>query len=458
MVRLIDRIEELATLERDWNTSENAFLVVFGRRRIGKTRLIEEFVKDKDGVKFTADDVNKKIQIDEFRHVLAAYLKDDFLANQNIMDWGALFSYLEKVLDKKKRFYIWLDEFSYLIKSDPSITSTLQKFCDSFLRNSKIVFIVSGSIFGIMSEKVLSHSSPLYGRRTRDLLLNQLPFPYLGEFLPFTFEDKLKCAFTIGGIPEYLLVASKFKSYDDFISKEFFNQQGYFYREPYYLISQEFKEIKTYFSIINAIAYGSTKPTEIANFVGIKGREIYPYLELLINYGFVGRETTALKESNKGTYRIKDNFFDFWFNFVHRNRELIEPGLFKPDKQAMNQYLGKKFEVLIRENARAFLGNYQTVGRWWSGLEEIDIVAFDEKKTEIVFGECTWSEDVNALKYSNELVGKIQSVEWKNKERKESFAFFARSFSKKIDEFEGRKVHCFDLKDFEKIIGKDNKD
>ncbi len=228
MVRFIDRTDELALLERDWRTSENAFIVVFGRRRIGKTRLIEEFLKGKDGMKYTADDVNKKIQIDEFRRILASYTKDDFIANQEIKDWSALFSYLAKSLEREKRFYIWIDEFSYIIKNDASITSVLQKFIDTFVRNSKTFFIVSGSLYGLMSEKVLSHSSPLYGRRSRDVLLKPIPSAYIKDFLAFDFADSLKTALTVGGIPEYLRVASKYKSYEDFIVNEFFKTEGYF--------------------------------------------------------------------------------------------------------------------------------------------------------------------------------------------------------------------------------------
>ena len=133
---------------------------------------------------------------------------------------------------------------------------------------------------------MLSHSSPLYGRRTKDILLAPLSFPHAIKFLKFNFEDSLKTYMSIGGIPEYLLVASRYNSFLEFVSKEFFEKDGYFYREPYFLLSREFKEIKTYFSILNAISYGNTTPTEIANFIGMKTREIYPYLELLIHLVF----------------------------------------------------------------------------------------------------------------------------------------------------------------------------
>ncbi len=321
MIRhFINREEELKILEREWK-KENAFVIVYGRRRIGKTRLIEEFLKDKNGVCYTAEDVSGAIQLKEFKNTIADFLNDSFLREQEIKEWGHLFSYLEKVLDKDDKFYIWIDEFSYIVKNSSGITSALQRFADRFLRKSRIFLILSGSLFGIMNEKVLSSSSPLYGRRTRDILLTSLRFLPSQHFVDYPFEDKIKLYLTIGGIPEYLLVAGNYKRYKKFIEQEFFARNGYFYREPYFLLSREFKEIKTYLSILGAIALGNTKPTTIANFVGIRTREIYPYLENLISYGFVGKSESL--SGRRSVYTIRDVFFDFWFNFVYRHRNSV---------------------------------------------------------------------------------------------------------------------------------------
>lgn len=453
MVRLnlINREEELDLLKKDWEHSSNSFVVVYGRRRIGKTRLIDEFLKDKNGVKYTADDTNKTVQIRELKNAIASYLNDEFLTKQNITDWTLLFSYLEKVLSKNIKFYLWIDEFSYLIKNDPSIASVLQKFIDNFLRESKIFFIISGSIFGLMKEKVLESTSPLYGRRTRDILLKQINFNDASKFLNMKFEDKLKVLLTTGGVPEYLIIASKYKDYNSFL-EEFFKPNGYFYREPYFLLSQEFKEIRTYFSILNAIAYGFTKPTEIASFVGINGREIYPYLELLISYGFVKRETSLIGNKKRGIYLIDDVFFDFWFNLVHKNRENIERNVYKSDKKEINTFLGKRFEMFIRDNFHEVLKDYKKIGRWWHKDKEIDIVALNEEKKAILFGECKWKDKVNAEEVIAKLKEKAKFVDWNTEKRKEHYAIFARSFLKKINEFEGKKVYCFDLKDFERVL------
>lgn len=447
MVSFIDRKEEISLLENDWNHQESAFVVVYGRRRVGKTRLIGEFLKDKEGIRYTASDTNKKIQINELKGAIADYLHDDFLSKQDILEWNDLFSYLSKVIDSDKRFYLWIDEFSYLIKNDSSVASALQKFIDWFVRNSHLFLVVSGSLFGLMSEKVLSNSSPLYGRRTRDMLLGQIPPAYIHNFVQFRFEDVIKATLTIGGVPEYLLVAGKFKDYVSFIEAEFLNKEGYFYREPFFLLAQEFKEIKTYFSILNAIAYGNSRPTEIANFVGLDAREIYPYLELLISYGFVGREVSILGDRKGGLYYIKDCFFDFWFNFVHKYREELERGTYHPKKEELNLFLGKRFEILVRDNFHMFFPNLKKIGRWWDRGKEMDVVASND--SEMMFGECKWQEKVNPLKILFQLREISEAVSHEAKKR--SWVIFAKSFTRKVSEWEGEKVFCVDLREMEKV-------
>lgn len=447
MVRFIDRKEELEILEKDYKNLKNAFIVVYGRRRLGKTRLIDEFLKNKDSIRYTAADTSTRIQIREFQQALSNNMKDEFLAKQEIDSWGGLLAYLQKVLPKDKRLVIWIDEFSYLIKSDPAVTSYFQQFIDHFLRNSKIFLIISGSILGLMSEKILSNSSPLYGRRTRDLLMHPISFPYARQFLKMNFEDSLRTYFTLNGIPEYLLIAIKYNSYSAFISEEFLKRDGYFYREPFFLLSQEFKEIKIYFSIMNAIAYGNSKPTEIANFVGIKAREIYPYLELLIQYGFIARETPTGGDKKAGIYHIKDNFFDFWFNFVHKHRGEIESGAYKIKDNELETFFGKRFEVFIRETAGILVEGFEKWGRWWHKETEIDLVMLKSEKKEILFGECKWRSNVDGEMIVKTLMEKTKYMDWMKGERKEQYIIFAKSFKQKP-----KIGKAIDLKDMEKIF------
>jgi AAA+ ATPase superfamily predicted ATPase len=198
------------------------------------------------------------------------------------------------------------------------------------------------------------------------------------------------------------------------------------------MISQEFKELKTYFSILNAIAYGNTKPTEIANFSGLNAREIYPYLENLIRLGFIERQVSIIGNPKKGIYLIKDHIFDFWFNFVFKYREEIERGFLdlKNKNEWISSFFGKKFEPLVlNEFVFNLLPAHQKIGKWWHKDEEIDIVSLNDETKDIAFIECKWSSlgVREATKILTDLKRKATLVKWNNSERKEHYGIIAKT-------------------------------
>jgi AAA+ ATPase superfamily predicted ATPase len=450
--KFVNRENELNLLEEEWRKKYGRLIILYGRRRIGKTRLLMEFAKDKKGIFYIAEDTSAGIQINTLKEKIADFLRDSLLKSLEIKSWDQLFEYLAKNMPED-RFYLIIDEFTYLIKSDRRILSVLQKLWDTKFADSPIFIILSGSMLGLMSEAVLSYTSPLYGRRTRDILLEELKFRYAKEIVGFPFSEAVELYMTVGGIPEYLLKASEYSSIKEFLAKEFFSKWGYFYREPYFIISQEFKELRTYFSILNAIAYGNTKPGEIANFVGVESRKIYPYLENLIRFGFVERITPAFgKRRSRGIYIIKDAMFDFWFNLVFKHREEIEAETFKPDEHDLSAYYGKRFEVFVREQMLPHILPGYKLGKWWYKHEEIDIVAFNEKAKEVWFIECKWSDlgkmdvkrIIKELERRSELV-KIDDGKWTKR-----YGVVARNVTNKED------VKCcgvvLDLDDFRKKL------
>lgn len=280
--------------------------------------------------------------------------------------------------------------------------------------------------------------------------MQTLTFEHSVEFLEMPFGEKMRTYMTIGGVPEYLLKAKNFKNSKDFFDREFFKKDGYFYREPYFLLSQEFREMKTYFTILNAISYGNTKPTEIANFAGLNSREIYPYLENLMRLDFIKKVSPVLGKRKAGIYLIKDVFFDFWFNFVYKNREDIEKEEFEADVGALNAYFGKRFEILVRDELAPRMLN-QKIGMWWHKDKEVDLVAPNEQTKEILFGECKWQHRVNPKKVLRELKEKAGFVDWHIGERDERYVIFAKSFKEKI---EGPGLTLFDLGDMKKLLNK----
>lgn len=390
MIReFIDREEERAVLEREWVSSGGRLIILYGRRRIGKTRLIDEFIRDKPGILYIAEDASPHIQIAQLKARCAEFFGDPLLTELDIRTWDQLFTYLaQKPLDT--RTYLVIDEFTYLIRNDPAILSALQKAWDRSITGSDWCLLLSGSILSLMSDLALSSASPLYGRRTRDMLLGPLRFSDAKRFFHFPFSDTLKVYLSIGGIPEYLLKAGAYDDCDAFYSAEFFNRYGYFYHEPYFILSQEFRELKVYQSVLHAIALGNTSPSAIAQFCGLDTRHVYPYLESMIRLGLVEKEIPILGNPRQSLYRIRDRVFDFWYRFVFPRRQEIETaqdGFRLPD---MNPYFGRQFESFIREEyAGQVLSGYRT-GHWWHKEDEIDLVAIDDSSSSIVFGECKW--------------------------------------------------------------------
>lgn len=406
MIReFIDRQEERSLLEREWQSSGGRLIILYGRRRVGKTRLIGEFIRDKPGILYIAEDMSPHIQIAQCKARCAEFFGDPLLATLEITTWEQLLTYIaQKPISR--RSYLVIDEFTYLIKNDPALLSTLQKVWDHSLTGSDWYILLSGSILSLMSDLALSSTSPLYGRRTRDMLLGPLRFPDACRFFALPFPDALRVYLSIGGIPEYLLKAGTYGDADTFYRDEFFNRYGYFYHEPYFILSQEFRELKVYQSVLHAMALGNTAPTAIAQFCGLDTRHVYPYLEAMIRLGLVEKEVPVLGNPRQGIYRIRDRIFDFWYRFVFPRRQEIETSRFDPSSIDMNPYFGRQFEAFVRdEYAGTVLAGYRT-GHWWHKEDEIDLVAINDASSTIVFGECKWGD--TSLDEANRILARLK--------------------------------------------------
>jgi AAA+ ATPase superfamily predicted ATPase len=374
---------------RGWEKPGGRLIIFYGRRRIGKTRLIGEFARDKPGVLYFAEDTSSSLQIRQLQASCAAFLGDSLLASLEIGSWEQIFTYLARH-PPTGRGYLVIDEFTYLAKNDPAILSALQKAWDTGLAGSPWFIILCGSMLGLMSDLALSSTSPIYGRRTRDILLEALQFSDARKFLQVPPVDALKIYLSIGGVPEYLLKAGDYGSFSDFVVREFFDRYGYFYREPYFILFQEFRELKIYQSILQAIAYGNTTPAAIAQFCGLDSRHLYPYMESMTRLWIIEQELPVLVNTKKGVYRIKERLFDFWYTFVFPNRQSIElDNLSIPDGD-FDSYFGRQFEAFVRHEVVPRLFPGCTIGRWWYGGEEIDIIGCDIHSGTIIFGECKW--------------------------------------------------------------------
>jgi len=216
----------------------------------------------------------------------------------------------------------------------------------------------------------------------------------------------------------------------------------------------EFEDLGTYKTILEAIANGNSTVREIKDFANLSRTDISPYLSKLINTEFIERQVpiTEKTTSKKGRYFILDQFVAFWFRFIYQNRSAVEEGVYraKSVREQYSRYMGFVFEKICRQFLIRMIEkgsmDYQRIGRWWHDEHEIDLVALSDSTKEALFAECKWKDDVDPLLLLSELKQKAAHVRWRNDERKEKFALFAKSFRHK--KIMGEQVMLFDLKDF----------
>lgn len=469
-MKFINRKHELNHLEEEYAKEGAKFVVLYGRRRVGKTRLIEEFIRNKDAAYYLAAQETDKQQMEEFRNVIADRLNDGFLRTTSFNDWKHLFAYLEKAWPKDKRMILAIDEVTFVIKSNSSFPSYFQKFWDVFLSKTNTFVILSGSLVNLIIESVLSHSSPLYGRRTSQIFL--LPFSFK-ESLMFMngmkFEDAVAFHSLTGGVAKYLLFVEPGEPLEEFIEKKFLDREGFFYQEGLFLFSQEFKEPSTYLDIVKAIAFGNSRIDTISNFVGLETKIASRYLDILITVGFVKKIVPVTENEKKfrgAVYGINDNFLKFWNRFIYPNRSLIElrntAEAMKAIRSDLNGMVGRNFEAVCAEAVGELIRNgkfsYDRIGTWWGNYREggekktaeIDVVALNDGTKGILFGECKWKEDVNAGELLAELKKKAEHVGWNSGKRKECYAIFAKTFREK--KALGDDVFLFDLRGLERVF------
>ena len=428
-MKFIDRKREMSTLEKEYNR-EKSFVVLYGRRRTGKTTLI----KDKNTFYFFADKQIESLQINRFKSQLAEHFKDDFLKKIEINDWDTIFDYfINKVKDEKLVFVI--DEFQYLCLMNKGFSYIFQRIYDEKLINKNIMVILCGSLISIMYSEVLSYDSPLYGRRTAQIKLQPISFEYYKEFFEDISERELVEFYSItGGIPKYILEFDRNKTPLWNIENNIFNKDNFLYSEPKFLLQEEINDLSRYFSILNSIALGNTKLSSICSHLGINSNGITSYITKLIDLDILEKEvpvTENIENGKKGLYKIKDNYLKFWFSYVYPYQSYLEIGNLayplEKIKNEFNLWVSKIYEDLSR---KTLLSNSQVpfsikkLGRWWNNNEEIDIVGLGDN--EIIFGECKWSNKKVGLSILLSLKEKSKNVKWNNNNRKEYFILFSK--------------------------------
>jgi AAA+ ATPase superfamily predicted ATPase len=403
------REAELGKLNEMHSSGQFECAVIYGRRRVGKTTLIKEFIKDKTAIYFTAREADGAVNLSGFSRDVYSVTAKELAGNAFFSDWEKAFDYVYQVaLDR--RIVLAIDEYPYLAGGYGAISSILQAHIDSRLKNSKLFLILCGSSMSFMENQVLGYKSPLYGRRTAQFRL--VPFTFF-DSLPFlkgfAKTDQGFLYGVTGGIPEYLNKINPGKPLRENIISLFLTPSGHFYEEPSNLIKQELREPSTYNGIIEAIAGGASRLNEIATKRGIESNKCSKYINSLMTLGIVKKETPLTEPvGKKSIYLLEDQMFRFWYRFVFPNMSAVAAGLGEGvyDHEVgprLNAYMGLTFEeickqyllLLARQNALPFfVGN---IGRWWGNnprrkrQEELDIVAFRDGDGDGLFGECKWT-------------------------------------------------------------------
>lgn len=413
----IGRKRELSSLEKLYHQQGFGMTVIYGRRRIGKSTLIREFLKDKRAIFYTATKVGKARNLELFCQQVVSLLDPSLT--------GVSFPSLEAILDLitdrlgGDKLVLVIDELPYWAQDDGALLSVLQKYIDTRWSEQDMMIILCGSSLSFMENKVLSEKSPLFGRRNTQIRLEAFDYLEAAEFVPdYSAEDKAIIYGITGGVAKYLAMIDPRGSADDNIKAQFFNTDGYLYDEPRNLLAQEFTDVALVNNVIEQIASGSNTVNEISQKIGQNSSTVLYALDKLIQVGLITKKKCITEEKNrkKTQYVLKDQMFRFWYAFIPKATSIIEIGqgdlyFDRVVKPQIHNYMGSVFEEMCRyytlkEGICGAFGNTLTeVGTWWGteillrGSEkvqqsaDIDVVGISELDKTAVLGECKFKKE-----------------------------------------------------------------
>ena len=434
-----NRAKELQALEDRWRTGQPELVVLYGRRRVGKTELLLQFLGDKPHLYLLGDLRSERDQLVEVTQRLYDYSRDPLLAAQALPSWATALEYIVR-LALQERLVVVIDEFQYFCESTPSLPSVLQKVWDEQARFSRVMLILCGSYVSFMERETLAYESPLYGRRTAQMQLQPLDYLDASAFFPkYSAQDRILAYSVLGGMPGYLSRFDPGRSLAENIRQEILDPVAMLSSEARFLLMEEMREPRNYFSLLRAIAFGKTRLNEISQEAGLPSRGASKYLDVLQDLGLIERKTPITERrperSRQGLYDIIDNYVAFWFRFVLPNQPYLEEGrreyvLNERILPNLPDYASRRFEDVCRRFLQRRQGQgtlssieFDRIGAWWSSSEEVDVVAMHGDEV-LLIGECKWTNewvkigDLNDLRRKAAVMNAATSVR---------YALFSRS-------------------------------
>lgn len=417
-MKFVNRIEEQQRLQRALNAEQTAFIVIYGRRRLGKSTLIKRVLTGKD-VYFMADQTERSHQIYLLAKSISAVIPD--FDRVVYPDWDALLTALNH--RAKQRFTLCLDEFPYLVKSAPELPALLQKWVDN--KTLKFNLIICGSSQQLMQGLVLNSSAPLYGRAGLLFKLSPIHIQYLQEVLACDAITAVEEYAVWGGVPRYWELRLSENSLTEAVSYHILNSLGTLYEEPIRLFMDDMRDVVQASTLLSVIGNGVNRLSEIAGRLEKPATSLSGPLEKLRQLDFVEKEIPFgenPKSSKKSLYKVADPFMDFYFRFAVPNRSLIELGrsqmVMKEVEQRLSGHVVSWWEKLCRQavSGQEIEGDvYSLASRWWGSVSknetvELDVVAESLNGKKLLVGECKWTGGEDAGRLRAELVAKARKL------------------------------------------------
>lgn len=446
-----DRNEELAQMKSWFIEQKSKLVILYGRRRVGKTELLRQFAEKHPSLYLLARQESQNDQIKHLSIQIADFFNDELVRVNPLLSWDAIFTYL---IEKAVNIPIFIDEFPYLVQTNKALPSILQDYWDNQFSKINAFIVLCGSSIAMM-ESLLGYKSPLYGRRTGQILLEPLGFFDAQLFFPLlSAKQKVEFFAILGGTPAYLIEFDEEKDWQENIKEKVLQKNSFLAQDVLYVLREELSEPRYYFSILQSISRGNTSIGRIVNDTGLEKGLVMKYVSVLIDLHILERRIPVTEmhpeKSRRGIYVLKDNFFKFWFRFIFTNSQYIEQGLH--DKllrekiiPEFNSFVGRAFEDICLEWMRRTRKNF-IIGRWWDRQHEIDIVGIDASTSMTIFGSVKWSD----LKSSEArtIITSLQKDSMFVDTGCENVEYFliARSIDDK-DRLTSMNVHVFDLND-----------
>ncbi len=457
--KFVNRERELEFLENCYKSDYSEFIVLYGRRRVGKTELIQKFIENKKAAYCLASKDTTYENMTEFKRSIAEQLDIPLFSKIESSSWLDFFRTLAEFLDNSMddtKTIIAIDEFSYLIEIDRAVPSLFQNIWDQILKTKNIMVILCGSSVSLMQTEVLGYKSPLYGRRTGQWEVTELHLESLKEFMPnYDRESLMNTFFVLGGIPAYLVQWDNEKDVFENIEYLILSKGKYLYEEGDFLLKQEFREQWIYALILKKLSLGYNSLGKLHSATNMDKSNLSKYLNTLENLRII-RHILPLHKRKGGIYVISDEYFDFWFKFVYSNRDKLELGnkevVLEKIKREFSSYSGRRFEYLVEKMIG--LGHltlpieYTDIHKWWHKEIEIDLLATNDETKDIMFIECKWKSLSlrDSLRIMEKLKEKSTFVKWNKIDRVEHFGLIAKTIKGK-DVLREKGFFVFDLED-----------